>query len=74
MRRVHTATPSSRYHEDGVEVDATMQHERAVKFDFHTASNHAGSTSRLGSGSATLGTVCWLSHVLLKATKTRPRS
>ena len=28
----------------------------------------------LGSGSATLGTVCCDSHVLLKATKTRPLS
>jgi hypothetical protein len=25
-------TPSSRYHEDGVEDDAMIQHERAVKF------------------------------------------
>ena len=30
------ATPSSRHRVDGVEVDATIQHERAVKFDFHT--------------------------------------
>ena len=30
------ATPSSRRRVDGVEVDATIQHERAVKFDFYT--------------------------------------
>ena len=35
--RVHDiATPSSRRRVDGVEVDATIQHERAVTFDFHT--------------------------------------
>ena len=31
-----TATPSSRRRIDGVEVDATIQDERAVNFDFHT--------------------------------------
>ena len=30
------ATPSSRRRVNGVEVDATIQRERAVKFDFHT--------------------------------------
>ena len=30
------ATPSSRHRVDGVVVDATIQHERAVTFDFHT--------------------------------------
>ena len=30
------ATPSSRRRVDGVEVDETIQRERAVKFDFHT--------------------------------------
>ena len=30
--RNHTATPSSRRRVDGVEDDATIQHERAVKF------------------------------------------
>ena len=29
-------TPSSRRRVDGVEVDATIQRERAVTFDFHT--------------------------------------
>ena len=33
------ATPSSRYHEDGVEDDAMIQDERAVKFDVHTGCN-----------------------------------
>ena len=35
--RNQIATPSSRQCVDGVEVDAKNQHERAVKFDFHTA-------------------------------------
>ena len=35
-----TATPSSWDPVDGVEEDATIQHERAVKFDFHTGGNH----------------------------------
>ena len=30
------ATPSGRRRFDGVEDDAMIQHERAVKFDFHT--------------------------------------
>jgi hypothetical protein len=30
------ATPSSRRRVDGVEVDATIQHERVANFDFHT--------------------------------------
>ena len=34
------ATPSSRRRVDGVEDDAMLQHERAVKFDFHTGGNH----------------------------------
>ena len=34
--RIGIATPSSRRRVDGVEDDATIQHERAVKFDFHT--------------------------------------
>ena len=35
------ATPSSRRRVDGVEVDSTIQHERAVKFDFHTGRDQA---------------------------------
>ena len=41
------ATPSSGVDEDGVENDATVQHERAVKFDFHTGAS--GTTTRGGS-------------------------
>ena len=36
VRNLSIATPSSRRRVDGVEVDAKNQHERAVKFDFHT--------------------------------------
>ena len=35
-KRTGIATPSSRRRVDGVEDDAAIQHERAVKFDFHT--------------------------------------
>ena len=38
------ATPSSRRRIDGVEVDAKIQHERAVNFDFHTGGSGAAST------------------------------
>ena len=34
--RTGIATPLSRRGADGVEVDETIQRERAVKFDFHT--------------------------------------
>ena len=37
--RNRIATPSSRRRVDGVEDDAKIQHERAVKFDFHTVFN-----------------------------------
>ena len=33
-------TPSSRRRVDGVQVDATIQHERAVTFDFHTGAEN----------------------------------
>ena len=36
------ATLSSRRRVDGVEVDTTIQHERAVKFDFHTVVSETG--------------------------------
>ena len=38
-RGTGTSTPSSRHRVDGVEDDATIQHERAVKFDFHTGTS-----------------------------------
>ena len=40
------STPSSRCRVDGVEVDATMQHERAVKFDFHVGASSTSPTAR----------------------------
>ena len=43
------ATPSSKRRVDGVEDDATIQHERAVKFDFHTGRDHK-STARSARG------------------------
>ena len=36
LRGIGIATPSSKRRVDGVEVDATIQNERAVNFDFHT--------------------------------------
>ncbi len=49
LKRLGTdiSTPSSRRRFDGVEVDAMIQHERAVKFDFHTDSNVLCATSDL---------------------------
>jgi hypothetical protein len=38
-RGTGTSTPSSRHRVGGVEDDATIQHERAVKFDFHTGTS-----------------------------------
>ena len=43
--RNRIATPSSRRRVDGVEDDATIQHERAVKFDFHTGGYPMTTTS-----------------------------
>ena len=46
-----TAMLSSWRRVDGVKVDAMIQHERAVNFDFHTARNKAFKSS--GSPSST---------------------
>ena len=78
--RRDTAAALSDGHLDGVtvsesRVDAVftnlkLRNSRKLTLSQH----HAGSTKSVGSGSATEGTVAWLSHVLLKATNTLPRS
>ncbi len=79
-RLAHAARRRSQSHVDGVTVSESRIGAVAAKLKLRNSKkmtlsqHHAGSTRSVGSGSATEGTVACDSHVLLKATKTRPRS